>query len=180
MAECQSTVTPPLVPVSAAPGYFVTRDGRVFTDRVSTRHRRGGLREVGQSTSGRGYPYVRMVISGRWTAVPVHRLVATTFLPPPAEGQTVVRHLNGDPGDNRPDNLAWGTQADNMADCIRHGRTLKGMKNPNAKLNDRKVLAARILVDEGYSANALGAFLGVDGDTVRRAVNGEQWGHVDE
>lgn len=60
-----------------------------------------------------------------------------------------------------------------------HGRTLKGLKNPNAKLNPNTVKAARLLASEGYSLAALAAFLGVKAETVRRAVVGEQWGHID-
>lgn len=38
------------------------------------------------------------------------------------EGQNVVRHLNDDPNDNYFENLAWGTQFDNMQDCRSHNR----------------------------------------------------------
>ncbi len=112
------------------------------------------------------------------TTVMFHQLVADAFLSAPSAGRNVTRHLNGDPTDNRAENLAWGTQKENMNDCIRHGRTLKGLKNPNAKLTDRTVEAIRILVDEGYSANMLAGFFAVDGDTIRRAASGEHWGHV--
>jgi hypothetical protein len=32
------------------------------------------------------------------------------------------RHLDGNPSNNRPDNLRWGTAKENAADMIRHGR----------------------------------------------------------
>lgn len=50
----------------------------------------------------------------------LHRLVAEAFIPNP-HGYPEVRHLNDDPSDNEVDNLAWGTQSDNMHDCIRNG-----------------------------------------------------------
>lgn len=52
--------------------------------------------------------------------VKVHRMVAEAFIPNPS-GFPVVRHLNDDPTDNRVENLAWGTQSDNMRDAIRNG-----------------------------------------------------------
>ena len=50
----------------------------------------------------------------------VHRLVLEAFVGPRPEGM-VARHLNGDPGDNRLENLAWGTQSENNYDKVRHG-----------------------------------------------------------
>lgn len=49
----------------------------------------------------------------------IHRLMAEAFLPKP-DGCDVVRHLNDDPTYNFIDNLAWGTQKDNMHDCMRN------------------------------------------------------------
>lgn len=50
----------------------------------------------------------------------VHQLVAEAFIGPRPEGM-VTRHLNGDNVDNRPQNLAYGTHAENNADLVRHG-----------------------------------------------------------
>lgn len=33
----------------------------------------------------------------------------------------MCRHLNGNPYDNRLENLAWGTPSENMLDKVRHG-----------------------------------------------------------
>ena len=39
----------------------------------------------------------------------VHRLVAQAFFPPPpSEKHTDVNHIDGDPANNRADNLEWG------------------------------------------------------------------------
>jgi HNH endonuclease/NUMOD4 motif len=51
----------------------------------------------------------------------VHSFVCESFNGPRQPGQ-VCRHLNDDKTDFRPDNLAWGTQADNVADAKRNGR----------------------------------------------------------
>lgn len=49
-----------------------------------------------------------------------HVLVARTFHGEPLPGQE-VRHLNGVAGDDRPENLRWGTHAENVQDSLRHG-----------------------------------------------------------
>jgi len=47
-------------------------------------------------------------------------LVATAFHGPCPDGQQ-CRHLNGDPADNRSDNLKWGTPSEQAHDKVRHG-----------------------------------------------------------
>ena len=60
----------------------------------------------------------------------VHRLVALAFLGQPPVGKYLVRHLNGDKRDNRVENLAWGDDADNMADSLLQGAIKRGTAHP--------------------------------------------------
>ena len=163
-------------PVPSAPGCYVSACGRVFSSLPCIRDANQQVRERKPITTKHGYISVTLQINKRRTLRYVHRLVAEVFLPPPEGNQNVVRHLNGDPGDNRISNLAWGTQADNMQDAVRHGRTLRGRKNPNAKLNPARIKAIKILLEEGFSPTAIAAFMGASRDTIRRAANGESWG----
>lgn len=50
----------------------------------------------------------------------VHVLVLENFLGPRPEGM-VACHNNGDPADNRIENLRWDTQSSNVKDQVRHG-----------------------------------------------------------
>lgn len=50
----------------------------------------------------------------------LHRLVAEAFIPNP-HNYPIVRHLDDDPDNNCVENLAWGTQLDNVRDCIKNG-----------------------------------------------------------
>lgn len=63
----------------------------------------------------------------------VHRVIAKTFIPNPNE-YPVVRHKDDDPTNNRVDNLMWGTQRDNIEDCMNnHGMNYDGMKDYNER-----------------------------------------------
>ncbi|QDF18387.1 HNH endonuclease [Gordonia phage LordFarquaad] len=50
----------------------------------------------------------------------VHRIVAAEFIGPCPDGLE-VRHLNGNPADNRVANLAYGTRSRNVLDAVQHG-----------------------------------------------------------
>lgn len=166
-------------PLQSNPGYAVSAHGRVFSCRPLSRKPNETIRELRVWTNAFGYACVQLQKDGKQRYHAVHALVASEFLPRPASGQTVVRHLNGKPGDNRASNLAWGTQADNVNDAIMHGTTLKGKKNPSAKLNDRRVRLIRGLCAEGFSQSIVAHLFGISEETVRRACIGENWSHVD-
>lgn len=51
----------------------------------------------------------------------LHQMVAEAFIPNP-NNYPIVRHLDDDPTNNYVDNLAWGTQLDNVRDCIKNKR----------------------------------------------------------
>ena len=68
-----------------------------------------------------GYPYVDLKSGKLRRMTPIHRLVAEAFVGPKPGWADLVRHLNGNPDDNRAENLAYGTYSDNMSDSIRHG-----------------------------------------------------------
>lgn len=102
--------------------YEVSSTGRVRSlDRTITwvngveQFRKG--KELSLHLNSFGYHSVRL---GRGRNYSVHRLVASAFIGEIPEGM-VVRHLNDVPTDNRVENLAIGTQAENMQDMERNG-----------------------------------------------------------
>lgn len=91
--------------VPGHPAYQASDDGRI----------KHGNKEVGRlGTHG----YYRVYMDGKDYAV--HRVILETFVgPPPVEG-AVGRHLNDKRTDNRLQNLAWGTQQNNVDDMLRN------------------------------------------------------------
>lgn len=95
-----------------APDYWVSTKARVWSS-VSKSFIEG-------TPLKNGHIDMSLRLNGRRIHRYLHRLVAEAFIPNPC-GYPEVRHLNDDPSDNEIDNLAWGTQYDNMQDCIRNG-----------------------------------------------------------
>jgi len=94
----------------------------------------------------KGYSRKLVALSDRKTkskGFKVHRIMLIAFVGPPKKGQ-VSRHINGDSLDNRIENLAWGTQLENIQDSIKHGTHSKppihyGEKHHNAKITNEQV-----------------------------------------
>lgn len=105
------------------PGYWVSDRGRVKSVTTPRRRQRGRMLKRNPSGNG-GHLGVTLSNGGATRQVYVHRLVAERFLDNP-DSLPVVRHLNDVPTDNRVENLAWGTQADNMADAKANGATFR-------------------------------------------------------
>lgn len=103
----------------------------------------------------------------------VHSLVLSTFIGPRPNGQH-IRHLNGDPTDNRLCNLSYGTVVENSLDRYQHG-TMR-----MAKLNPEKVIEARQRVANGETFNSVAKDYGVTSGAISSAVNGYSWKHVKE
>lgn len=105
--------------IKGFPGYQVSKHGEV---RSYINNRYGPSlkdpRLLKSIKTRRGYDTVCL---GRGNRKLVHRLVAEAFIPNP-DDLPIVRHLDDDPSNNLIDNLAWGTQTDNMQDCVKHGR----------------------------------------------------------
>lgn len=129
-------------------------------------------------TDKKGYQHVSLYVDGKSKRFARHVLVAEAFHGPRPEGME-VRHLNGVPGDCRAVNLAWGSQAQNMADRVRLG-TQRGVLNPHAKLTDHDIVVIRELADEGLRHREIAAIFGVDRSTISHILAGRAWGHVPE
>ena len=81
----------------------------------------GKIMKIG--LNNKGYLRVGLMTNNSKTRVcRVHTLKAKAFIynPNPLT-YNIIRHLNDIKTDNRLENLAWGTQSDNVRDCIRNG-----------------------------------------------------------
>lgn len=121
------------------------RSMMMFDYEVSDRGRvrRLGGRVLKPKIDRDGYRIVRLSRYGKARDFKVHRLVCLMFNGPPPDARSLCRHRDGDPANNTPRNLMWGTQKQNAADRAWHGSTLRGGRSPRAKFSDAQVKQIR-------------------------------------
>lgn len=89
-------------------------------------------------TTKKGYQSVSMSHNNIKVTKYVHSLICSAFHGQAPQKRMQVRHLDGNPSNNVPNNLAWGTQAENWQDRRIHGTASVGEKHWNAKLTDEE------------------------------------------
>lgn len=82
------------------------------------RYKGGALKQI---PTKQGYRQVTLSKNGEPNTLFVHSAVAAAFHGPRPQG-LVTRHLDGDPSNNAPANLKYGTDSENARDRIKHGR----------------------------------------------------------
>jgi hypothetical protein len=98
--------------------YDVSNQGRIRS--WAWHKKRGTSRLKSTWPDDQGYLRVGLWDGERGVNAKVHAQVALAFLGPRPEGQ-VIRHLDGIRTNNTPENLRYGTPAENTADMFVHG-----------------------------------------------------------
>ena len=105
----------------------------------------------------------------------VHKLVVEAFLGKAPEGKEIC-HNNGNPIDNRLSNLRYDTHKNNEKDKLTHGTSLRGERNPKAKLTKRQAVAIKnAKVEKHGDLTALAKKYNVSLVTVSHIKTGRQW-----
>lgn len=160
--------------------YQVSSFGRVRSvDRVVL-NRRGWLRSykgriLKPGKDSNNYLQVGFSKNGRRKYFFVHRLVLTAFVcSRPTELQ--CRHMDGNPTNNRLDNLKWGTRQENYKDSIRHGTDSSGERHGQTKLTWKKVRKIRKLYATGdYTQVELGLRFRITQASINYIVHNKRW-----
>lgn len=85
-------------------------------------------------------------------SVLLHRLVASAFHGPPPNAKSECMHLDGDPQNNIPSNLRWGSHLENMNMDRGNNHSHKNESNPNSKLTKEQVAEIRKAYDQRNSS----------------------------
>ena len=119
-------------------------------------------------------PFVGLWRNNKICVIYPHKAVLEAFVGMRPIGMEAC-HNNGDPFDNRLENLRWDTTRNNQLDRIKHGTSNQGERCAAAKLTEAQVRAIRadtrlqreIAVDYGVRENA-----------ISRIKSGKRWAHI--
>lgn len=151
-------------PIPEYEDYQVSTFGRVKS--FKTHEQRIIRPQVNRS----GYLYVDICKEGKVKHVPVHRLVALTFIPVVA-GKTNVNHRVGCKFNCHVSNLEWCTSAENSRHAHATGLSNKGEECYQAKLTNEQVFYVRQNPDK-LTLETLSEIFGVSVTTVSRIQRG--------
>ena len=154
-----------MLPVPSSAGIYVDVDGNVYSDR------QGSLRMLKKCPNANGYPQYQVGVGRSGQRVRyAHQLVMETFVGPRPEGME-VRHINGDPSDNRLENLAYGTHKRNYLDNALNGTQAYGENHHAVKLSYDEVLDARNMRNSGMTYRSIADALNISLAHAWRIVN---------
>jgi len=163
------------------PNYAITRDGRVWSKpRKDTINRKIEGRWLKSVMDGGfcNYYQVNLWQDGIPKVQRVHRLVLETYVGPCPEGME-CRHLNGNPQDNRVENLAWGTSAENGQDIIRHGTVMRGEQQWLSKLAEQDVRMIIYMYRTGlFTQKEIASQYRISKTTVGNIIRKKTWKHL--
>lgn len=157
------------MPIAGCPGYFATPAGHIYSDKTE--------KLLSERENRLGYKRVNMYVGGKTITREVHQLVMEAFK---GEAESGYRILHGAGGiqDNRPENLRYGTQYDNMQDKHRDGTDPTGSRNPFAKLDETKVAAIKAEMRTGARNVDLAGKYEISVSTISKIKAGVVWAHV--
>lgn len=105
----------------------------------------------------KGYRAVRVSVDGKRERRMVHQVICRAFHGPRPTPAHEVCHIDGDPTNNRPQNLRWGTRKENAADRHAHGRTSRGEAHSAAIRASNQAAGTRAFRAAQRTAHATGS-----------------------
>jgi hypothetical protein len=107
-----------------------------------------------------GYKGFQATIDKKAKGIQVHDVIARTFLEPPPSLEHTSDHINGDPSDNRAENLRWATSTE-------QGRNMKS----NRRVIQLDLITGEQLAVFGSLAEAAEG-VGISADSIRHVAAG--------
>lgn len=166
------------IPVAPNDDYMAGSDGQIYS---RTKYAGFGRKErvpwypLKGHVTPKGYQTISMSHENAKVTKSVHRLICIAFHGVPPSKLAEVRHLDGDATNNRPDNLRWGTAAENWQDRRAHGTATTGEKHWASKFTNHEREHIRWAVENGLCSQRQAArALGVAQSAIQGIVKAER------
>jgi hypothetical protein len=159
-------------PIAGTDGKYEVSDlGRVRS------YARKTPRFLSAANHGAGYRSVRVVYDGAARTRMVHHLVLAAFVGPRPTPDHETRHKNNRRSDNRAENLAWATKAENMWDKVASGGAMGGK---GKCLSLSQVCEIRLMCADGLGLKAVAEKFDVQPITIWQIKTRRTWAALDE
>ena len=142
------------------PGYYISKRGGLWSNRKNGQWKK--LKPHLNKMWNR-YQCTLRDSRGIRKLCKISRLVATVYLPNP-ENLPIVMHLDNNPANDYYRNLKWGTQKENIKQCL-------SCKASRAKLSKKDLILIFKLKAKGLYYKDIAKRLGVSVGTIGRVIN---------
>lgn len=135
-------------PIPSKPGMMASSFGRVKLPDGEVKMQNGGTRKYTtkptfgiKTRASKSARHIYMGLTNRkFGNMKIHRLVCEAFHGPAPSSKSVVIHIDEDATNNRPENLRWGTQKENlnMPKFIAYCKSRTGENSPITKWKNKQ------------------------------------------
>ncbi len=168
-------------PIPNFPGYFADKQGNIWSKKPYRNY--APIPEYPRKLKpqdNKGYQVVVLYYGKNQYRRTIHRLILETFVGPCPKGMESC-HNDGNPSNNKLDNLRWGTKSNNEKDKVKHGTNSvnRGEEHGNSKLTAPDIIEIRILLESGeITQGELGKLYDVNNATISDINVGRIWRHI--
>ena len=166
-------------------GYYADTDGNIFScynvgnhkieDKI---HRK--LKINYGSTDEQKRPRVSVCRNSKRYSRFIHTLILETFIGKRPEDMECC-HNDGNNKNNKLSNLRWDTRKSNAEDMVKHGRSTRGVKNPQNKLTEEQVREIRTLLKKTDLRQwQIADQFNVSRSTINDINNGYNWKYLED
>ncbi len=157
--------------------YSISNMGRLRVDQIS-KYSNNKTQFLRPGFGAKGYPVVTLYYNGKGKQFQLHRMVLTAFRGSSPTDKNHGMHLDDNKTNNRLDNLSWGSQNENMALMVLHGRSNRNENVNTAKLTKDQVKEIRLKYKEGATQVTLASLYCVRQTTISKIVRRQYWKNV--
>jgi hypothetical protein len=152
--------------------YEISNIGRIKRTRRGLGTWSGRLIKHGMDK--RGYRRVTLSRNGKIERFLLYHLVAIAFIGPREKGKE-INHIDGNPSNNRVDNLEWCTRSENALHAF---RSLGRKPSYKSKIDEEQVRKIRLMIKQGCSQTYVRKIFGLSAGQVSRIHTRKRWASV--